>query len=76
MKERLLLSWVALQGRDVVHRYAQLTAFVETNFADAALAFPYQTAMTAGETVQRVVGEVLGQLRRAFGGHLVQDFSE
>jgi hypothetical protein len=53
-----------------------MSAFVETDFADAALAFFDQTTMTAGEALQRVVGQVLGQLRRALGGHLIEDFSE
>jgi len=59
--------------RDVVHRDAEAAAFVETNFADAALAFLDQTTMAARETAQRVPVQMLGQLRRAFGGHLVQN---
>jgi hypothetical protein len=53
-----------------------MTAFVETYFADTALAYFDQATMTAGETAQRVVAEMLGQLGRAVGGHLVQDVSE
>jgi hypothetical protein len=76
MKERLLLSWIALQRRHVIYRYAQMAAFIEANFADASLPFLDQTTMPAGEALQRVAGQMLGQLRRAFGRHLVQDFSE
>jgi hypothetical protein len=53
-----------------------MPVFVEADFANAALAFLNQTTMAARETVQRLVRQMLGQLRRGFGGHLVQDFSE
>jgi hypothetical protein len=53
-----------------------MTAFVETHFANTTLAFFDQAAMTAGETMKGVTVEALGQLRRAFGGHLIEDFSE
>ena len=59
MKKRLLLSRVALEGGHIVYRHTQVSALVETYFADAALAFFDETTMTAGETVQRTVREVL-----------------
>src|SRR6266436_6054543 len=76
MKERLLLSWVALQSGHVIHGHAQVSAFIKTNFADAALAFLDQAAMSAVKTAQGIVCQMLSQFRRAFGRHLVQNRSE
>ena len=49
VEKRLLLDRVALQRRHVAERNPQLSALIETHFADAAPAFPDQTAMSAGE---------------------------
>jgi hypothetical protein len=76
MKEGFLLSRIASQGRDVIRRHAKMPAFVEANFANATLALFDQAAMTARIAFERVAGEMLGQLRRAFRGHLVQNISE
>src|SRR5207247_9409014 len=76
MKERLLLSRIALQRRHVIHRHAQMPALVETDLADAALAFLDQAAMPAGVTLKRPPRQMLGQLGRAFGGPLVQNLAE
>jgi hypothetical protein len=48
----------------------------ERLLSDAALTGLDQTAMPARVTLKRVLIEMLGQLRRTFGGHLVQNFSE
>ena len=53
-----------------------MSAFIKTNFTDAALAFLDQTTMPAGETVQGIPGQMLSQLSCTFGGHFVEDFSE
>ena len=76
VKERLLLGRIALQSRNVIDGHAQVSVFIEANFADAALAGLYQAAMPAGVAPQRLILQMLGKLRRAFGGHLVQNFSE
>ena len=76
MKEGLLLGGIALQSRDVIDGHAQVSAFIEANFADAALAFLDQAAMATREATQSIILQMLGKLRRAFGGHLVQNFSE
>ena len=39
MEKRLLLHWIALQGRDVAEWDAQRAALVESHPADAAAAF-------------------------------------
>src|SRR5260370_40402144 len=76
VKERLLLSWIALQSGHVIHGHTQVSAFVKANFADAAVAFLDQARMSAGKAAQGVVRQMLGQFRRAFGRHLVQNRSE
>ena len=76
MKERFLLSRITSERRHIIRRHTQMPAFVEANFANAALALFDETAMTTRIALERVAGEMLGQLRRAFRGHLVQDFSE
>ena len=60
MKERFLLGWVAGERGDIIRRHAQMSGFVEANFADAALAFFDQAAMAAGVTLQSAVGEMFG----------------
>src|SRR5205823_8165950 len=76
MKERLLLGRIALQSRHVISRHAQVTVLVEADFADAALSFLDQAAMAAGIALERQLRQLLGQLGRAFGGHLIQNFGE
>ena len=71
VKERFLFRRIASQRGDIIDGHAQVATFIEANFADAALAFLNETAMTARVALQRVAGQVLGQLRRAFGGHCV-----
>ncbi len=53
-----------------------MSSFIEADFADAPLAGLDQAAMPAGVATQGVILQMLGKLRRAFGGHLVQNFSE
>ena len=71
-KKGFLLSWIAGERGDVVCRHAQMSALVEANFADAALAFFDETAMAAGVTLQRAAFKMLGQFRRAFSGQRVE----
>jgi hypothetical protein len=53
-----------------------MSAFVEANFADAALAFFDEAAMAAGVTLQGAARQVFCKLSRAFDGHFVQDVSK
>ena len=76
MKEWFLLSRIARQRGDIIHRHAQMPAFVEANFANAPLALFDETAMTTRVALERVSGEMFGKFNRAFRGHLVQNFSE
>ena len=54
MEKRLFLDRIALQRRHVAERHPQLSALIETHFADAAPAFADQTAMSAGEAADTV----------------------
>jgi hypothetical protein len=76
MKEGFLLSRIASQRRYIIRRHTQMPALVEANFANATLALFDETAMSTGIAFERVAGEMLGEFRRAFRGHLVQNFSE
>ena len=52
VKERLLLSGIARNGRDIVHWHSQVAGLVEANLADAAFVFFDETAMAAGKTAE------------------------
>jgi hypothetical protein len=68
MKERFLFGWIAGQRGNVVCGNAQLSSFIETNFADAAFAFLDEATMAAGVTFERAVGQLFDQFRRSFSG--------
>ena len=54
MEKRLLLDRVALQRRRVTKGHSQLSALIETHLANAASAFPDQTAMATGKAADAV----------------------
>ena len=76
MEERLFLGRIAGERGDVVRRDAQVTAFIEANFANAALPLFNQAAMAARVTLQRARVEMFGQFRRTFRGHRVENGRE
>jgi hypothetical protein len=76
MKERFLFGRITGEGGHVIYRHAQMTGFVKRTLQMPRLPDLNQAAMPAGVTLQRAVLEMFGQLRRACGGHLVQNFSE
>src|SRR2546423_1953634 len=76
VEEGLLLGRVALESGDVVCGNQKATALVEAHLADAALAFVNQTAVAARVAAQTAAREALGQLLRALGRHLVQNFGQ
>ena len=72
MEERLLLCRIAGEGGDVIRRDTKMAALIESNLADAALAFLDQASMATGITLQRACIEMFSQLGRAFDGHRIQ----
>jgi hypothetical protein len=49
-----------------------VAAFIEADFTDSSLPFFDQASMPAGVAAQSICGQILGELGRAFGSHLVQ----
>jgi hypothetical protein len=76
VEERFFLSRIASQGGDVVYRHAQLAAFIETNFTDAAFAGLNQATVTARITLQCAGVEVFGEFGRTLSGHRIENICE
>ena len=76
MEERLFLRGIARERRYVVRGHAQMPAFVEANFANAAFSGLDQAAMAAGVTLQRARVEMFSQLGRTFRRHRIEDSGE
>ena len=65
MEERFLFRGVAGQRGDIIRGHSQMAVFIESHFADAALAFIDQTTVAAGVTLERSAGQVLNQFGRS-----------
>jgi hypothetical protein len=76
MKKRFLFRRITRQRGDVVCGDAKFSGFVETNFANAALAFLDEATMAAGVTLERAIGQLFDQFRRSFSGQRIQNFGE
>src|SRR6266850_6998954 len=73
MKERFFLCRIAGQCGYVVCWYQQMSAVIESDFADAAFTLFDETTVSACVTLKGIIRQVLGQFRRAFGSHCVED---
>src|SRR5207249_8460700 len=76
MKKWFLFRRITLQRGHVIYRHAQMSAFIEAHFADAALALFDKATMATRITLESRARKVLRQFRCDFTGHLVQNFGE
>jgi hypothetical protein len=76
MEEGLLLDGITLGSGGVAPRNIERAAAVVADLADSGLAFGYGTAVSAGETADAVVVELLVESRFGFTDLLVENGTE
>src|SRR5580658_7602438 len=76
VEERFLFDWVALGSGGVSPGDVERAAAVVADFADSGLAFGDGTAMSASETADAVIVELLDECGIGFADLLVEEGAE